>query len=197
MDGWLERFNAKTSGLTLLRGEPGTGKTTFIRYLMQRTTTTHRFYFVPLSVGVKMSHPEMIEFWLEERKDSRGLRDVAIFEDAEHLLEPRHDDNQGLVSEMLNAADGLLGDCLHLQIIATVNCPLEKLDKAVTRPGRLIGYREFRRLNTDEAAALAARKGLQLPMKESFSLAEIYNQAAAQDMTANTKRIGFTVNPPS
>jgi ATP-dependent 26S proteasome regulatory subunit len=136
----------------------------------------------------------MIEFWLNERKRCEGRRLVAIFEDAEMLLAPREERSQALVSDLLNASDGLLGDCLELQIIATVNCPLEKLDPAVTRPGRLIGYREFRRLNREEALAVAESKGIQISASESLSLAEIYNLAATPNAINDDRRaIGFNV----
>lgn len=192
MQEWLSRFNSARSGLTLFRGEPGTGKTTFIREIIRRTLQTHNCYFVPISVAEQLSKPAMIEFWLNEATRSQGRRLVAIFEDAETLLATREERSQASVSDLLNASDGLLGDCLQLQIIATVNCPLEKLDVAITRPGRLIGYREFRRLNRSEALALAESKGIQIPERDSLSLAEIYNQSAtAHDINGNRRPIGF------
>ena len=195
MNGWLDRFESTSSGLTLFRGEPGTGKTTFIRQLIRRMMGTHQFYFIPISMAAKLSQPAMVDFWLDESQSSKGRQLVAIFEDAELLLAPREDGDPALVSEMLNAADGLLGDCLRLQIIATVNCPLDRLDAAVTRPGRMIGFREFRRLNRKEAEALAARKGIQIPEKDSLSLAEIYSQPAApRDLTRHGRSIGFAAS---
>ncbi|CAF4371039.1 unnamed protein product, partial [Adineta steineri] len=42
------------------------------------------------------------------------------------------------VSNLLNLSDGLLSDGIHIQILATFNCPLESLDVALLRPGRLV-----------------------------------------------------------
>ena len=69
---------------------------------------------------------------------------------------------------------GFLSDQLGLQIIATVNCPFEELDPAIARPGRLVGYRQFRRLTRLEAGRLAADKGLSINDQQDFSLAEIF-----------------------
>jgi hypothetical protein len=50
----------KCAGIHLLRGEPGTGKTSFIRYLVEVLRTTHRFYFLPsyeyARVGSRAEH---------------------------------------------------------------------------------------------------------------------------------------------
>jgi hypothetical protein len=42
-----------------------------------------------------------------------------------------------------NATDGLLGDHLRPLILCTTNAPVHELDAALTRPGRLVGVREF------------------------------------------------------
>ncbi len=52
--------------------------------------------------------------------------------------------------------------------------PIAKLDLANVRPGWMIGVRELRRLNRDEALRLAKAKGMDLPNQRAFSLAEPY-----------------------
>lgn len=51
--------------------------------------------------------------------------------------------------------DGFLRDPLRIHVIAPGNCALSQLDPADIRPGRLVGYREFRRRTRKEAVALA------------------------------------------
>lgn len=190
-EGLFQQLNATPCGLTLLRGAPGTGKTTFLRHLVAKWAATHRFYFVPVSVASVLGSPASINFWLDEQQHWKGVKAVVILEDAESILQPRRDENQRHVAELLNVADGLMGDCLCLQIIATMNCPLEALDEAVTRPGRLVGYREFRRLQRSQAMRLAARLGASLPGNEDFSLAEIYNASPGVLAGAKERRVGF------
>jgi ATP-dependent 26S proteasome regulatory subunit len=74
---------------------------------------------------------------------------------------------------LLNIGDGFLGEHLKLHILATTNVPIQKLDAALLRPGRLIAVRQFRRLSHTEATRLCCAKGLDLPRQEDFSLAEL------------------------
>jgi hypothetical protein len=48
----------------------------------------------------------------------------------------------------------------------------------VIRPGRLIGYRAFRRLTRAEAQQLASVNGLTLADGSDYSLAEVYRTPA-------------------
>ena len=58
-----------------------------------------------------------------------------------------------------------------------------------TRSGRLLAYREFNRLTTEQAAKVAQAKGLQLEPQPDYSLAEIYN--GSQKVNTDKKRVGF------
>ena len=91
----------------------------------------------------------------------------------------------------MNVADGFLGDHLKLHVVATTNVPVNKLDPAIVRPGRLIGAREFRRLTRAEAERLAAAKRLALPDKEDFSLAELYAGDLSAWPSGKERKIGF------
>jgi len=96
---------------------------------------------------------------------------------------------------LLNLSDGLGGELLEFQIIVTVNRPIEDIDPAITRKGRLMAYREFRRLSADEAGRVAARHKLELPGHEaagSWTLAEIFNLGEAVGYERReSSRIGF------
>ena len=104
---------------------------------------------------------------------------------------PRARDNHDQLSNFLNIADGLPGEFLKLHLICTINCKIDKLDPAVTRTGRLLAYRNFRLLNRAEAVRLALAKGLAIPIQESYSLAEIYNEGRSGFREAETKYVGF------
>ena len=63
---------------------------------------------------------------------------VLVIEDAERVISDRqgHGSSAG-VSNILNLTDGILGDCLNIQIIATFNMARERIDSALLRKGRL------------------------------------------------------------
>jgi len=194
--GWASQFRKRLRkhrfGATILRGEPGTGKTSFLRYLIYTLRRTHRFYYLPNDCHELITDPKMAEFWAQENYKIGSLKKVIILEDAESLLMQRGNDNRASLSNMLNVADGLLGEFLKLHLICTINCEVEKLDPAVTRSGRLLAYRHFRRLTAQEAHRLAAAKGLSIPTQEDYSLAEIYNGRNRGPDAGRNKSIGFT-----
>ena len=78
---------------------------------------------------------------------------------------------------MSNRSDGLLGDAMHQQIIATFNCDLASIDPALLRKGRLIANYEFNKLDIESAKTLSDKLGFgRDSVIEPMTLAEIYNQ---------------------
>lgn len=186
----IQRLQNQINGLVVLRGEPGTGKSSFLRHLIARLGKTHRAFLVPTSHFGMLSGPEMPSFWAGQNYRSK-LQNLLILEDAEALLGRRDGTNDAQVSNLLNMSDGLLGDSMRVQIVATVNASLDKLDPAITRRGRLTGYRQFRRLTRCEAQRLATAKSLTLGSGADFSLAEIYRGADCADSVPSEPVMGF------
>src|SRR5881398_258086 len=102
-------------------------------------------------------------------------------------------DNRQKVANLLNVSDGLLAEFLQTHLICTVNCPIEKLDPAIVRPGRLLACREFMRLSREQAQKLADAKGLVLPDQGDYSLAEIYRLPVIGGLPTTQKSLGFAV----
>lgn len=192
--GWeqnlVERLQTQPNGLTILRGEPGLGKTSFVRHLLSRLQQTHRCFAVPTSHFGMLTSPHLTTFWAKENARSK-LNNLLVLEDAEALLEKRRGGNSELVSNLLNLADGLLGDAMRVQIIATVNSPINKLDPAITRRGRLQAYHQFRRLTRCEAQRLALAKGFTLREQPDYTLADIFTAAKADTGVPQETTIGF------
>jgi hypothetical protein len=188
---WIERLRQRRSGVSILFGPPGCGKTSYLRGLMSRLIGKFEFYYIPVSAFDVLSSPSFVAFWIEQKGDGRGRHRIAILEDSEELLQPRDEGSQTKVSNLLNIGDGFLGEHLNLHVIATTNSPMRQLDPALLRPGRLMGAREFRRLTRTEAQQLAQAKGLALPDQDDFSLAELYCGAVINPAFNADRQIGF------
>jgi hypothetical protein len=136
--------------------------------------------YIPPDMAKDISKPEFLAFLLTN-PDS-----VLIIEDAENIIRDRNEitvDASQAVANLLNLSDGLLGDAMHMQIIATFNCDLGVIDKALLRKGRLIANYEFGQLDVNNAKILSEKLGFgNEHISTPMTLAEIYNQQKEDDI---------------
>ena len=173
------------SGLIILHGKQGTGKTTYIRHLIN--LGKKRMIYMSGDLVDKLSDPSFITF-IRQQKNS-----IFIVEDCEELLSSRNGGNRmnaGLVN-ILNISDGLLSDELCIKFICTFNAPLKDIDEALLRKGRLAARYEFKDLTTDKVNQLIKEESLDIPEQtHPMTLAEIYNYEG-MDFSQGRKRVGF------
>lgn len=175
----LDSLEKDGSGLHLLQGAPGVGKTSLLLHLISTIKSQHQIIYLPTQYFETISSPESFSFWAElAEKRPEGKRTVLIVEDAEALIQAREQVTgyqASLVSNLLNCTDGILGQALGLHVVATFNTHVDKIDPALLRSGRLKTFREFGLLPRAEAEALATKLGRQLEVeREAYSLAEVY-----------------------
>lgn len=180
---FLDRLHKNEVGLYLLHGQPGTGKTTYLRNLIRKTSK--RVIFVPPLLANRFSDPNMIPF-LMKYPDS-----IIIIEDAENIITKRTKGDNQSVSNLLNITDGILGDCLKFQTICTFNTPKEQIDDALLREGRLILRYEFEKLSVEKSNQLLEKLNSK-KTNTPLSLSEIYNRGENnQQFTKEESKIGF------
>lgn len=181
----VNRLNKKEDkGLVLLHGEPGTGKTTYIRYLT--SLIDKKMIYIAPEFAHRIASPSFLPFLIDNPNS------ILIIEDAENIIEARENSRNMSVSNLLNVADGLLSDCLNIQLICTFNTHISKVDKALLRKGRLIASYEFKALVVDKAQNLSDKIGFTSKINKAMNLAEIYNQNDLDFNTASKKEtLGF------
>ena len=119
---------------------------------------------------------------------------ILIIEDAERVISDREGNGSPAgVSNILNLTDGILADCLNIQIIATFNMKRERIDQALLRKGRLIAEHKFEKLSAEDTNKLLKHLGKSQEVSESMSLADIYNIDVElfKSTNKNTSKIGF------
>lgn len=170
-------------GIVLLHGLPGTGKTTYLRYLISRIKK--RVLFVSPGIAKNLMNPEFIDL-LIDNPDT-----VIIIEDAENIIMDRRTTGNSSVSNLLNISDGLLADFLNVQLICTFNSSLTMIDNALLRKGRLIAKYEFGKLSVEKAQALSNHFGFDTAITKPMTIAEIANPNELQQPVNRLEIIGF------
>jgi hypothetical protein len=163
---FLEEKNS--NGVVLFHGNPGTGKTSYIRHLISHVN--RRFIYIPNSLFSHLMDPEFISF-ISSHPES-----IVILEDCEELLRSRiQQTNDTGLSNLLNLGDGLLGDALKLKIICTFNCELGKIDEAMLRKGRLAFRYSFEPLAIEKTNKLLSQLGHVHVAEAPMTLSDIFN----------------------
>ena len=182
--GRLNSTNDK--GIILLHGDPGTGKTSYIKHLTTLVKDKD-ILFIPPSMAEMLSEPTIIPFLMDHKNS------ILIIEDAERVISDREGNGSPAgVSNILNLTDGILGDCLNIQVIATFNMKREKIDQALLRKGRLIAEHKFEKLSVDETNKLLKHLEKDHVVEEGMVLADIYNiDTEVYKTSTKGNKIGF------
>jgi hypothetical protein len=189
-----ERLSEKSSGLYMFHGPPGTGKTTYIKYLAGQIDRD--FIYIPTS---------MLEFFTSDPNSLSVLlqkpNSILILEDAEKAIIKREDNGMASsVSSLLNLSDGIMSDILKTAVVLTYNCSRQEVDEALKRKGRLRVDYEFDLLKIEDAKNLAkslnySDKLIESEIKEKMSIADIYNLKDKvnfyEEKEEDVPRIGF------
>ena len=173
------------SGLILLHGAPGTGKTSYIKHVISKFHEKS-FIFIQNEFVQDLLKPDFISFLLRNRNS------ILIIEDAEKVISTRENlSENSVVSTILQLTDGLFSDYLNIKIICTFNTNIERVDKALLRKGRLIANYEFRPLSVEKSNKLLRALGHD-GNNAGMTLADIFNlEEKAFDPNGNKKKIGF------
>jgi len=172
------------SGMILLHGEPGTGKTTYIKHLISRFRDK-KFIFIQNDFVRELLKPSFIAFLLQNKNA------ILIIEDAEKVVVARDSSSdESVVSTLLQLTDGLFSDFLNIKIVCTFNTNLDRIDKALLRKGRMIAKYNFMPLSSEKTTALAKKLGYE-GVTGSLTLADIFGYDKQSFTKSNKKSMGF------
>lgn len=175
----VEKLNTKANGLYVFNGDPGTGKSTYIKYLAS-VLPDKKFVYIPEFMMGMLNQPDVIRLLL----DNKNV--IMVIEDAEKLIRKREQDDGGsVVSTLLNFTDGILSDIMGIPIILTYNTHSDNIDQALLRKGRLQYKHEFALLNENDSLKILKKHKITKAkiddlkstgtIKDKMSLADLFN----------------------
>lgn len=155
------------NGLVILHGEKGTGKSTYIKYLIH-SNPTKKFVYIPSNLVSSLSEPSFGSFL------SSLNNHIIVVEDCENVIQDRKQNvGASSVSLLLNMTDGILSDDLGIKFICTFNEDIKNIDPALLRRGRLVAKYEFKKLCVEKTNVLLEELGYECTNKP-MSLADIF-----------------------
>ncbi len=171
-------------GIVVLHGEPGSGKTFYLRHLCK--VVKKKILYIPPALVRYMADPGFIEML------RRHPNSVLIIEDGDNIVRKRDEfqDSQD-VSSILNLTDGILQDILKLQVVITFNTDIANIDQAFLRKGRLIAEHKFLPLPKEKSQALMNKLQFKVNVKEPMLLADIYNHDNPYYRAKEREGVGF------
>ncbi len=188
IDALISRsMERKEAGIILLHGDPGTGKTSYIKSLICRFKDKD-FIFIQNDFVKELLRPSFITFLLHNKNS------VLVIEDAEKVIVSRdHASDASVVSTILQLTDGLFSDFLNIKVICTFNTDIDRIDKALLRKGRMIAKYNFAPLSPEKSAVLAKKLGHE-NINSSMTLADIFGLDDPEFNNSTKKNIGFLLS---
>lgn len=181
LEKYYDDFMKSTASILLLIGPPGTGKTTFIRGMLQHTSSS-----ATLTYDANILEKDYVFASFVE-----GEKNVLILEDADMFLKSRKEGNT-MMHKFLNVGDGLVTTRGKKMIFSTNLPSIKDIDPALIRPGRCYDILHFDELNQEQAEKLAKRVGVELTKKRSkWSVADVFFNKSNNEVKTKETKIGF------
>lgn len=163
---YYDRFLASTANVLVLIGPPGTGKTTWIRGLLNHSKKSALVTYDP---EIMENDSLFVKFM--DSPDCGFL----VMEDSDSFLSSRKDGNT-MMHRFLNVSDGLVAN-RNKKIIFSTNLPsVRDVDSALIRPGRCFDVVKFAHLTSEQAEKMALDMDIKFDPKQSrYSVAELFH----------------------
>jgi ATPase family associated with various cellular activities (AAA) len=180
LESYYDRYMKSDSSILLLIGPPGTGKTSFIRGLLQHSKESA---VVTYDAAI-LEKDYVFARWVESESN------IMVLEDADNFLQSRKEGNT-MMHKFLNVGDGLV-TTKGKKLIFSTNLPsVRDIDPALVRPGRCFDIITFDNLTKEQANKVAKKVGVELTEnKNSWSIADIFHKQVHASTRVESK-MGF------
>lgn len=180
----LKRANEVTSGLVLISGPVGTGKSYLIRAILTELRQRRAVICSPATQFLE-SAGMLSQVGANFRKSLIVLEDIGQVVSADAALS--YADAR---ANLLNFSEGFLSLLMDAIVVISFNYDIDKIDPAILRPGRCLANIIVKELDYEHAQKLVSFK---IP-HQNFTLAEVYEmrRVGNADFVVSCKEsIGF------
>lgn len=182
IDTWINAYLSSKDSLLVLMGEPGTGKTRFIQYLLRKM-------YESMPKDLREYHNLECQYTSDKRALESGdmffsflagSSEIMVLEDIDFHLESRKMGNTSMYY-LLNVTDGLITNKGKKVVVSTNLETLANIDSALIRKGRCFDILNFRKLTYKESVEFMKEKKRKDLIKalekesEGYSLADLYS----------------------
>lgn len=158
VDCLVREFIKSDERVLILFGEPGVGKTAFIRYMLYRAwlEQSGKEEDKEAMGAAYMKSQDVLEndqLWIQLTQQEPTF---VLLDDLDFALLPRMEGrNNPFVNQFLSYSNGIFQPAEGTsKVVITTNQPLEEIDAALVRPGRCFDILQLRGMTKEEAQTL-------------------------------------------
>ena len=176
-----ENINKTKKGFYIFSGQSGSGKTTYIRNLINRISMEKMVILIP-NVMFKFIEDSAFISYISQFDNI-----VFVIEDSESLICSSSPIKSDAIYTLLSLTDGLLNNVMSVQLICTISSNIKNIDSAFLRSGRVSFVHNFTKLNKDDCNILSENIGSSRRFDKDMLLCDVYDDTYHN----NGIRIGF------
>lgn len=185
---YIDSYINSSESILLLFGQPGTGKSNLLKYLLHYTQESALITYQDNIRDLDVMFSSFL----------KGNEKYLIIEDADEFLVKREQGNTAM-KRLLNVTDGLTSNRNKKVIFTTNLTSTSSIDPALLREGRCYDQVYFSAYSKEEALAVASI--LEIPeeslVNEKYTLAELFAIKTARSKIRNVQgkelKFGFNV----
>jgi SpoVK/Ycf46/Vps4 family AAA+-type ATPase len=143
----IKSINKSKSGLTILCGERGCGKTTLLSYIASNSKKNK--IFIPCTLIENSINNFEFRKFLKKNKNV-----ILLLDDVELYFSKIYSKSNSYTNNLLQLVDGISAKDLDINIILSLNCSIEEIDKNLLESNSLLDIIEVGKLSENKGKEL-------------------------------------------